>query len=533
MDTRNITITTLSPVHIGCGEDFVPTNFVIKDNLLYYLDMAVVADALDDSERNTLGGKQTIGAIQQFFKSRRDRFAQLSSHIVEVASGLAREYDQKAASTTQPGANGESVYNQIIFSRTAYRTIDFSPYLPGSSFKGSIRTAWLDTINGGRSLAQQDISHRDKNQRNRELQQKLLRYDAGKFEDDPFRDVRVSDAHHDEDSFPAPTCILYAVSKKKRPSERGASELKIHLEVIAGLLADAFVGEIRIGDKMTWQQLCNACNTFYWPHLERELEHAHLGGMLDQSWRMLITDLLRDEFWALRKNHQGFLLRVGRHSGAESMTLDGVRDIKILGKRGEEPTYRSETTEKRFASHTRAATSGLLPFGWVWVESCDDSFQYISAAIRDKLRPHSQPLREAQRCRINQLDEAREMRLAAAQAAEQQRKQAEETERREAHEKQAWQSILTSMSANMRRIEELRAEMRKRVELGRKIPISDQFYNQHIKALAQQALEGVDWNVEEKSALASMLREWAPRLVSHDAKDLRKRLKLSALGGQT
>lgn len=528
IDHHRITITTLSPVHIGCDEEFVPTNFVIKNSLLHYLDMAVLADALDTAERSTLGKMKTVGAIQQFFKSRRDRFVPLASYIIEIAEDIAREYEDKAGNPTQQGVAGESTYNMFPIARTAYRAIDFSPYLPGSSLKGSIRTAWLDTINCGKSLEQSEKA--DRKNANRALQQRLLEY--SELKDDPLRHLQVADAHHNEEFIASPTCILYAASKKKRPSERGASELKVYLEIIPGLLDDAFVSDVRFtGNEMTWQTLCNACNAFYWPQLERELGHTHLSGILDQSWHMLINSLLANELQTLRENHQGFLLRVGRHSGAESMTLNGLRDIKILGKHGEQPTYRSETTEKRFASHTRAAADGLLPFGWVWVESCDDQFQYISAAIRDKLRPHSQPLREALRCRLNQIDEAREARLADAQAAEQKQKDAEEAERKKTHEEQARQAALAAMSPNLRKIEDLRAEIEKRLATGRKISVSDQFYGQHIAALALLALENTGWSLAEKSALADMLEKWAGKLMALDAKELRKRLKLNALRG--
>jgi len=203
------------------------------------------------------------------------------------------------------------------------------------------------------------------------------------------------------------------------------------------------------------------------------LAHPHLSPMLDTTWHALLNGLLNDELNELRQHRQGFLLRVGKHSGAESVTLNGVRDIKILGKQGEPPSYRPETTEKRFASQTKRAESGLLPFGWVWVESCDDSYQHVSRSFRDKLQPHASKVREAQRERLQHLDEARQIRVLAALQVKQQRQQDE-------------------------------AEAR------------------------QQA----DAEAARQLALADMLQEWAGKLMALDAKDLRKQLKLAALRGQ-
>jgi CRISPR-associated protein Cmr6 len=92
-------------------------------------------------------------------------------------------------------------------------------------------------------------------------------------------------------------------------------------------------------------------------------------------------------------------------------------------------------------------------------------------------------------------------------------------------------SALNKLSPNIRAIEELRVEIEKRLSRG-KIPISDAFWNENIKKLALQAAESSEWNSEEKVALATMLEEWAGKLMKLDAKDLRKQLKLAALRGQ-
>lgn len=451
MQIKPITISTLAPVHIGCDEDYVPTNFVIKDNLLHYLDMAVIADELDESERAALGSKQTIGEIQQFFKSKRERFAPLATHLIEVAADIAGDYEKNAGKPTQQVTGGAPVYNLFPIARTAYNPLDATPYLPGSSLKGSMRTAWLNAVNKEQPLKANDRA--DKKNINRNLQQRLLGYTSGKFENDPLRHLLIADAHHPEDGEAASSQILYAVSKKKRLSERGSPELKVYLETVHGLLNDAFTGEIRFtGDKITWAKLCDACNAFYFPQLQGELNHQHLSPMLDTTWRRLLNDLLNSELNDLRRHHQGFLLRVGKHSGAESVTLNGVRDIKIMGKRGDQPSYRPETTEKRFASQTKKAESGLLPFGWVWVESCDDSYQHVSRSLRDKLRPHASITREAQRERLQKIDEAQQARLLAAQAEERQRLQAIAFERQKADAEAARQTTLSTMTPNCYRL---------------------------------------------------------------------------------
>lgn len=524
MKSKAITISTLSPIHIGCDEDYVPTNFVIKDNLLHVLDMAVIADELNNDERAKLGSFQSIGAIQQFFKSKRDRFAPLASRLVEVATDIAKEFEEKAGKPAQQGVGGAPTYNLFPIARTAYNPVDAAPYLPGSSLKGSMRTAWLNAVNKG--------NPRQEGEDNRGLQQRLLGYTNGKFENDPMRHLLVADAHHPDDGEPAASHVLYAVSKKKRLSERGSPELKVFLEAVHGLLNDTFVGEIRFtGDNITWANLCKACNQFYLPQLQESLVHEHLSPMLDTAWRNLLKDLLVNELKELSEKQQGFLLRVGKNSGAESVTLNVVRNIKILGKGGKDATYRPETTEKRFASQTKRADSGLLPFGWVWVECCDESFQHISRSLREKLQPYTTVVRQTQRDRMQQLEDAIQNRKQAKELAEQQHLAAETQTRKAEAAEAARQAALANMTPNLRAIEELRAEIEKKLAGGNKLKVSDAFWGQRIKKLAEQALASADWTQEEKIALADMLQDWAGRLMALDPKDLRKQLKLAALRG--
>jgi CRISPR-associated protein Csm5 len=64
-----------------------------------------------------------------------------------------------------------------------------------------------------------------------------------------------------------------------------------------------------------------------------------------------------------------FPVRIGRHSGAECLTVDGVRNIKIMGKQqGDPPKYGHHSTTVWLAGDSNKATSNLLPFGWVALE---------------------------------------------------------------------------------------------------------------------------------------------------------------------
>ena len=529
---RSLAISTLSPVHVGCDEVYEPSGFVIHDGLLHVLDPADLTAALTDNERRQLAGladqRDPIGALQRFFRDSAARFAGFASQQVAVAEAIAREYQQKAGQATQRGAAGEATYNLFPIARTAYRPFDGTPYLPGSSLKGSMRTAWLNQLllNVPRQPDRQTSA--------RSLEERLLGYSAGKFENDPLRHLALADAHPEEAGTPPPTRVLYAISKKKRPpraDERNSPELKVFLETIPDALPAAFIGEIRLdNEKMRWNSLCDACNAFYRPQLEAELDHPVLGERLDAGWKRLIGGLLDRELGELIGARQGFLLRVGRHSGAESVTLDGWRRIKILGARvdGKQTSdYRPNTTEKRYASLTRSSDGGLLPFGWLWVDACDDRHRHLSDAIRQKLAERSLPLREAHADRLWRLEEKAEQRAASAAAVLERQRAEQATARAEVEARELRAKALAEMTPNCRRIEEFIADFAARAEQLRGKPENaNGVYHGKARALARDAAA---WDHAERVAAADAVEEWLPKVVRVDIRDERKKLKLASL----
>lgn len=543
MSRRSISISTLSPIHIGCDEVYEPSNFVISDGLLHTLDPADLAADLSEAERKQLAtlaeGREPIGALQRFFRDKAVRFAGLARYQVAVAEAIVSEYEKSAGRPTQRGTNGEATYNLFPIARTAYQPFDNTPYLPGSSLKGSIRTAWLNHLNAGKAPTGEEL--RDKRGAPRQMQERLLGYAAGKFENDPFRHIGLADAYPKEDATPPPTRVLYAISKKKRQpreGERASPELKVFLETVPDALPAAFLGEFRINEhqlagKIGWGKLCDACNGFYKPQLEAELSHAVLGKLIDADWKRLINGLIADELGELIAARQGFLLRVGRHSGAESVTLDGVRDIKILGPRvdgKQTSTFRPNTTEKRFASLTKAGSSGLLPFGWVWIDACDDAHRYLSEALCQKLAARSAPVREAHREQLSRLEQSKDLRAAAAIKTEKQKQIAEAAARAEANAVAARQAALATLSPNLRRIEKFKTDFAARAEQlrGGREKLNAAFHSR-ARDLAHDALAGADWTADEKRAAADVIIEWLPKVVENIDKDQIKKLKLSAL----
>lgn len=550
---KPLAISTLSPIHIGCDEDYEPSSFVMDNGLLHVFEPADLLAALKPDELKELGrcagGADPIGALQQFFRARTEPLAGLARHWVYVVDAIADEYAQKAGRNVQKNAPGaskssgkETERNRFQIARTAFNPIDYAPYLPGSALKGSIRTAWLNHLNKRENITNEPDSRR--------LQQRLLHYE--KIQDDPFRCVHLVDCHSEAGN-PPPTRVLYAVSKRKRPLREGESSsggkgdgVSTYFETVPECLPAAFIGELRlsfvrqpsgrgIGSEISWQDLCTACNDFYLPKLRAELNHEVLAAQMDGHWKRLMRELLDGQLGELIAAHQGFLARVGRHSGAESVTLDGVRRIKILGPRVDGKTssnFRSETTQKRLASRTKEGND-LLPFSWIWVDACDDDqYRHHSDSVRARLAEYSEELRAAHRDRLARNEERERQRQRAREEEAQQRRLAADhaqAQRQAETERAAW---LATLTPNLRRVEEFKAAFAARAEQlrgGHERLNGD--YHGRARKLAEEARTGADWSAEEKRAAAEAIAECLPKVVEKIDKGQLKKLGLNELRG--
>jgi CRISPR-associated protein Csm5 len=389
-------LTPLTPIHIGTGVDYDPTNYVIEGEALYEFDVEALADVLSAGDRAALSqlterrpDDAMLRAIQKFFYDRRFRLALVAQRRLPIQPGVATLYQQRVGQMAQQESRGHRVINQLAISRTAWNPVTGWPFLPGSSVKGAIRTALLDHVNNGAP----PFPHERKGLH--EFQGRLFRYaeprEEGRWkttlERDPLRLFQLADAvWQGPPDLPA-TEIAFALNKPKastggstgsRPTTGG--NLIQWLECISPFHYRAFAGQLNVQSlenvnqpskvpaedmRFDIRQVADACNRFYRPILERELALLQARGWIDRAWDQTITALLTLDH--LAQDH-AFLLRVGRHSGAESVTLNGARRISIRQGRGQPSKEAAEATTIWLAAKERNQETNLLPFGWLLVE---------------------------------------------------------------------------------------------------------------------------------------------------------------------
>jgi CRISPR-associated protein Csm5 len=378
LDVVPLVLTPLTPIHIGCGEDFEPTNYIIDGGVLYHFEPSSLDLGQADRVRlfQAVGktGVDAILDVQRFFHQRSGMCRQANRLTVQVSAGVAERYNG-VGKISQREADGRKIINQLAIERTAHHPHTGKAYLPGSSLKGSLRTGWLNDLDRGPTIPCDEKGPR--RDAASEAEAALL---GGNFSSDPFRLVDVVDASGAE----LRTRVLLAVNRRKRRrqdrSERSRQDLSVCREAIAGGQFRALQGELRFlrapdgalaGNFPTpskqivdFATLARACNAFYGRQLSSDLdllERLSVG-----QWIKPFRDMIKS-LQPLLDQRRAMLVRVGRHSGAESVTLERRRCIRIMeGKNGSR--WDRDATTIWLAADSESGSADMLPFGWLLVE---------------------------------------------------------------------------------------------------------------------------------------------------------------------
>jgi CRISPR-associated protein Csm5 len=412
-ETFRCALKIASPVHLGCDDVYEPTGFVVDEEngwLTPFDPFQFIQDLpVDECEKLThLCRKGTIESVLEIYKFFRGK--KTSGRQVEICNGFVEHY-RKVLALPSNEKNVTQNLNQFQICRTAFKSLDNRPYIPGTAVKGAIRTAYLNALAGTRRLP----TPRGKNASN-ELQSKLIGYEPHKMETDPFRLVKVSDF------MPVGkirTRIVYAVNKKKKVSDREARGPYQILEVIEP--GARFMGEISVEKPQsdrhirypaTLEVVLKSLNPFYQGENQRECKEL---------------ENIKVEGVTIKPDPGTYALRVGRHSGAESITVNGYRDIRIMLGGNKKPVYKEQSTTFWLASETDKNTynQGLRPFGWTVLERLspeldtrlcaeEEAFAYQKVLVEQKrldeaARKKERAIREKEESeRLQQEKEAKE-----------------------------------------------------------------------------------------------------------------------------
>ena len=423
MANTRLKLTALSPLHIGSGDIYEPTNFIIDDGILYHFRDEDFYSALPDINKEafmqilTENKSDSFVYIHKFVKDNKKFAKEVAIGIVSVTSAIQKEYDRVLGTVRQfegRGGDKSRVFNKFEIQRVQRKQVKLDThiytqtgYIVGSSLKGAISTAYRELIykKEGIKAVEEKFQAKGKN-----------------ITDNIFNHFKVSDSIVKKVN----TKIGYALNKERfeydfhNPNEN--IKLSTYIEVIEP--KSEFIVDINHKD-LDIQEIMQSCTKHYMP-IFRSLFLNKVDNQSEYIYKYLSSSFYdRYRHFELQPNQ--YLLRVGKHSGARSVTIDGIRDIKTKvsgGGKHSKPNkfdYREDETTTWLFGESSNTNSDLIPFGWVLAE------------ITDEERPKDEAIDGLYTLQVQRAKETQEERRAKEEANKQEAKrQAEAKAQKEA-----------------------------------------------------------------------------------------------------
>ena len=350
---RNITIkaTAISPIHIGMGEVYEPTNFVIDDNILYYFRSEDFFKELDKMGRDRFLNivqnpkYDSFVQIHKLVKNNITKAKKIAFQKVPTTKGIQEKYDEVAGEKAHIESKNRYVFNKFEIQRIQRKQLkrkdgsySKTGYIPGSSFKGAITTSFGEYL-----------YHNNRNEYNRFFN------NPREIRNHLFKDFKVSDSKVTKIS----TKIGFALNKER--FEDDTSGLSTFIEVINK--DSQFLIDIKYDEKrINFNNIIQSANKHYKPIFDsmfnKEKEHIH---------KYIESEFFK-KYQNLSLKENQFLLRVGKHSGARAVTIDEIRSIRVRESESEYLENKSEETTTWLFGEEEDSLSNLLPFGWLLCE---------------------------------------------------------------------------------------------------------------------------------------------------------------------
>lgn len=319
--TIKLKVTALSPLHLGSGKVYEPMHFIIDENILYEFELEDILPNLHEQKRVALMGllrnqnENSFATINKFIKENAKEIAKQHAHTkIKVSKAIQKAYNQKVGEVAQvegKGKNSKNVFNKFEIQKIQRKqakskdgVYNYIGYIPGSSFKGAVSTAFREFVY--------------KSEGQKQMQEKFE--NTNTITEHIFKNFKVADATPTNIS----TSIGYAINKERFEEDK-QSQINTLIEVIEP--NSEFIVEINYDEMLKGKKAFNVADIF-------ESCNIHYKQILDSVVdEDEICEYLEDSFYenskALQLKPNQFLLRVGKHSGARAVTVEGLRKIAV------------------------------------------------------------------------------------------------------------------------------------------------------------------------------------------------------------
>lgn len=332
----------LAPLHIGTGNQIEPFDYVIRNGKLHRISLEDFVYQLSQDKRGIfedMVDRGDLNRIRKYLIEEVD-LEKHSAYSVAVSEEIERLYLSKI----------DHIQNQLLIDPFIRTGAENNPYIPGSSIKGAIRTALISRVAQNSNLPQPK-GYREE----LEFESRLLGY-TGKGKNDPFRGVKVMDG-----ILPSGSTVVSQVRNvtKGRNGNLEPNNIQLICEVTHSKVSGrsiAFESNLTLDSNLfsanylsksfAIEDIRKACNSFYKDKLRMEDEKFYSTSRVSQVSNSLLNEDMEDD---------SFLIRLGRFSGVESVTIDNYRNPQPPGRKGIWGTSRNLVEMK-------------YPLGWIKIK---------------------------------------------------------------------------------------------------------------------------------------------------------------------
>ena len=361
------TLKVLSPIHIGTNEDFIPTNYVISQEGCSFVQKCECGGPIENGECQwcgdfveikshsntndaylyTFSPKELMSALNRnqqmelLTLSKQTDWSKIRDFFIKNATQIAQKGYKKALVSDKVFYEYTKLTGQSKFyiEKQYADTLTQNPVILGSSIKGSLRTALINFLIQGKSVF--DTNNIEKN---------ALNYkDAS---DDPFKNIKISDAIATK---PIVTHIVHQINKRRSTGSELPTKGNMIEVIPVGSVFEGTMTYIQDLDdaktsKVAPFNLIQACQYFYQNELKNESEYG----------TRCITTTFYNTMQSNVNPKNISPIRIGKHSGAECVTVAGNRQISVknCSQKQKNATTMWVCRDKNMD----------LPFGWADLE---------------------------------------------------------------------------------------------------------------------------------------------------------------------
>ncbi len=375
MANIRLKLTAISPVHIGSGEIYEPTNFIMDEGVLYHFRDEDFYMALPDIKKKAFmriineNRSDSFVQVHKFVKENKNIVKEIATGIVAVTNGLQKDYDRLLGRVRQLEGRGrdvDRVFNKFEIQRVQRKQVKtdaniyaYTGYIVGSALKGSISTAYQEFVfkKEGKKAVEEKFQAKGRD-----------------ISNNVFKEFKVSDSMVKKVN----TRIGFALNKERFDYDFNNPNANIKLSTFIEVIEpnSEFIVEINHGS-LDIKEILESCNLHYMP-IFRSLFLSQINGQKEYINKYLSNSFYEKyRHFELKPNQ--YLLRLGKHSGARAVTINGMRDIKSKlsgGGKHRKPNkfeYREDETTTWLFGDNSNSNHELLPFGWVIAEITDEA----------------------------------------------------------------------------------------------------------------------------------------------------------------